>query len=58
MVANKQKATKRKVPVSEEVEKPKANNGKQHVKVTDTADDESASDYYESDEVRFIQIYL
>nr|XP_029722419.1 ribosome biogenesis protein BOP1 homolog [Aedes albopictus] len=50
MVANKQKATKRKVPVSEEVEKPKANNGKHHAKVTDTADDESASDYYESDE--------
>ncbi|KXJ78016.1 hypothetical protein RP20_CCG005849 [Aedes albopictus] len=50
MVANKQKATKRKVPVSEEVEKPKANNGKQHSKVTDIADDESASDYYESDE--------
>ncbi|XP_062543428.1 ribosome biogenesis protein BOP1 homolog [Armigeres subalbatus] len=49
MVANKHKATKRKIPSAEEAEKVSKSNGKQVSKEVDNSD-ESASDYYESDE--------
>lgn len=49
MVANKQKAAKRKVSNTDELKKADKSSGKLQLKV----EDESASDYYESDEVGF-----
>lgn len=54
MVANKHKATKRKIPAVDDAVKVSTANGKQQTKLKEPVDDESASDYYESDEVRFL----
>lgn len=50
MVANKHKATKRKIPDVDDAVKVSTANGKQQTKLKEPVDDESASDYYESDE--------